>query len=105
MPDTTSQTQPAPVCRHTLATGRRCGSPCLRGEHFCYYHHTNRRLTRARKPRQPSRSAPKIEKPAVAIVSPSQTSKYVLTTVTNLPALAVGILVGMYLATHLTHIF
>jgi hypothetical protein len=29
MPDTNSQTQPSPVCRHILATGHRCGSPCL----------------------------------------------------------------------------
>jgi hypothetical protein len=31
------------VCRHIHASGLRCGSPCLRGEHFCYYHHTSRR--------------------------------------------------------------
>jgi hypothetical protein len=29
-------------CRHIFTEGRRCGSPCLRGEHFCYYHHTAR---------------------------------------------------------------
>jgi hypothetical protein len=32
-------------CRHIHAAGHRCGSPCLRGEHFCYYHHTSRRPT------------------------------------------------------------
>src|SRR5580698_2491702 len=30
-------------CRHIFTGGHRCGSPCLRGEDFCYYHHTNRR--------------------------------------------------------------
>jgi hypothetical protein len=31
------------LCRHIHTSGRRCGSPALRGEHFCYYHHTTRR--------------------------------------------------------------
>jgi hypothetical protein len=31
------------LCRHILTSGRRCGSPALRGESFCYYHHTTRR--------------------------------------------------------------
>lgn len=30
-------------CRHTLPEGRRCGSPALRGERFCYYHHAERK--------------------------------------------------------------
>ena len=30
-------------CRHILADGHRCQSPCLRHEHFCYYHHTSRK--------------------------------------------------------------
>jgi hypothetical protein len=30
-------------CRHIRTTGRRCGSPSLRGEHFCYFHQTTRR--------------------------------------------------------------
>lgn len=29
-------------CRHIHLTGHRCGSPALRGENFCYYHHTTR---------------------------------------------------------------
>jgi len=28
------------LCRHILPAGRRCGSPALRGEQFCYYHHS-----------------------------------------------------------------
>ena len=30
-------------CRHIFADGHRCGSPCLRGEELCYFHHTTRR--------------------------------------------------------------
>src|ERR1700682_2113089 len=30
-------------CRHIFTDGRRCGSPCLRREEVCYYHHTTRR--------------------------------------------------------------
>lgn len=29
-------------CRHIFHDGHRCGSPSLRGEHLCYYHHTTR---------------------------------------------------------------
>jgi hypothetical protein len=29
-------------CRHLFLDGHRCGSPSLRGEEFCYYHHTTR---------------------------------------------------------------
>ena len=39
MPDTTKSFQ----CRHIHTTGRRCGSPSLRGEHLCYFHDTSRR--------------------------------------------------------------
>lgn len=30
-------------CRHVFTDGHRCGSPCLRNEDFCYFHHTSRR--------------------------------------------------------------
>jgi hypothetical protein len=30
-------------CRHIFHDGHRCGSPALREEEFCYYHHTSRR--------------------------------------------------------------
>ena len=40
-------------CRHIFTDGHRCGSPCLRGEDFCYYHHTTRRpATENRRGRQ-----------------------------------------------------
>ena len=34
-------------CRHIFTDGHRCGSPCLRDEDFCYYHHTTRRPKQA----------------------------------------------------------
>jgi hypothetical protein len=47
MQDTTQATTPAEIkryqCRHIFTDGHRCGSPCLRHEEFCYYHHTTRR--------------------------------------------------------------
>jgi len=30
-------------CRHIHSEGRRCGSPSLRGESYCYHHHQTRR--------------------------------------------------------------
>ena len=39
MHDTTKSYQ----CRHIRTNGRRCGTPSLRGEHLCYFHHTSRR--------------------------------------------------------------
>ncbi len=42
-------------CRHIHTEGRRCGSACLRGEEFCYFHHTSRKPVtnpRARRSRQ-----------------------------------------------------
>jgi hypothetical protein len=51
MSDTTKRYQ----CRHIFTDGRRCGSPCLKQEEFCYYHHTTRRPVqnlRARRVRQ-----------------------------------------------------
>ena len=45
-----------PICHHTKTNGEPCGSPTLRGEQFCYYHHPTRRRPRAagRKPRLPA---------------------------------------------------
>jgi hypothetical protein len=40
------------VCRHIKTDGRKCGSPALRGEYYCYYHHPRRlRAARPVKPR------------------------------------------------------
>jgi hypothetical protein len=35
--------EPKYQCRHIFTDGHRCGSPGLRNEKFCYYHHNNRR--------------------------------------------------------------
>jgi len=32
-----------PTCHHLHPTGQHCGSPALRGEQFCFYHHPARR--------------------------------------------------------------
>jgi hypothetical protein len=46
----TDSTQPVTIaptrrylCRHIFTDGHRCGSPALRQEQFCYYHHASRR--------------------------------------------------------------
>src|ERR1035438_10684322 len=39
----TTITQKRYKCRHVHAAGRQCGSPALRNEEFCYFHHTTRR--------------------------------------------------------------
>jgi hypothetical protein len=39
-----------PLCHHQHSAGRRCGSPALRNEQFCYHHHP----TRPPVPRQPA---------------------------------------------------
>ncbi|MDP9051314.1 MAG: hypothetical protein M3O31_11440 [Acidobacteriota bacterium] len=36
-------TQTRNQCRHVHASGNQCGSPALRREHFCYFHHTTRK--------------------------------------------------------------
>lgn len=43
MPDQTPDQPKRYRCRHIFTDGHRCGSPCLRREEFCYYHHTTRR--------------------------------------------------------------
>jgi hypothetical protein len=50
-----------PTCHHLHPTGNRCGSPALRGEQFCFFHHPTRR--------PPSRTLPSrtpFELPAIA---------------------------------------
>jgi hypothetical protein len=32
-----------PTCHHVFPDNHRCGSPALRGERFCYYHHPSRK--------------------------------------------------------------
>jgi hypothetical protein len=40
-------------CRHIFTAGHRCGSPTLRNEHFCYYHHTTRKPAPKNRPAAP----------------------------------------------------
>jgi hypothetical protein len=35
-------TNPRSTCNHLFPNDHRCGSPALRGEAFCYYHHPDR---------------------------------------------------------------
>ena len=44
-------------CRHIFTDGHRCGSPCLRGEELCYYHHTTRKPVTGTRRRRCRRSA------------------------------------------------
>jgi hypothetical protein len=39
-----------PRCQHTFPAGRRCGSPALRNEQFCFYHHPTGRPARRIQP-------------------------------------------------------
>jgi hypothetical protein len=41
--NTQTETPKRYQCRHIFTDGHRCGSPCLRGEDLCYYHHTTRK--------------------------------------------------------------
>jgi len=41
--NTPTETPKRYQCRHIFTDGHRCGSPCLRSENLCYYHHTTRR--------------------------------------------------------------
>jgi hypothetical protein len=48
-----SNTEKRYQCRHIFAGGQRCGSPALRHEPFCYYHHTTRRPAPRNRPAAP----------------------------------------------------
>jgi len=36
------KTIPAPTCHHLFPDDHRCGSPSLRNEAFCFFHHPDR---------------------------------------------------------------
>jgi hypothetical protein len=52
-----------PSCHHLHSTGQRCGSPALRGEQFCFYHHPTRRPPIRTRPAQPGFYIPPITDP------------------------------------------
>ena len=54
---------PSPSCHHIHSTGKRCGSPSLRGEQFCFYHHPTRRPPVRTRPTQPRLDIPAIVDP------------------------------------------
>jgi hypothetical protein len=57
-----------PPCHHLHPTGNRCGSPALRHEQFCFYHHPTRRPPRpaGRKPRLPTFHLPNlVDRPSI----------------------------------------
>ena len=50
-----------PTCSHLQPSGQTCGSPALRHEQLCYYHHPTRRPRAAgRKPRLPAFHLPNL---------------------------------------------
>ncbi len=54
-------TNSAPTCNHLFPDHHRCGSPSLRGQAFCYYHHPDRQPVAdpyARRARRGFRIAP-----------------------------------------------
>lgn len=57
MPEATITQPDRQRCRHIHADGRRCGSPCLRNEPFCYFHHTSRKPISRPEARRSRRSA------------------------------------------------
>jgi hypothetical protein len=57
MKNTTNETPKQYQCRHIFTDGRRCSSPCLRHEEFCYYHHTTRKPVENPRQRRSRRSS------------------------------------------------
>jgi hypothetical protein len=54
-------------CHHTFPTGKSCGSPSLRGEQHCFYHHPTRRAPRRRRTRKAFGLPPLIDAKSVQI--------------------------------------
>ena len=64
-----------PPCHHTFPDGRRCGSPALRGERFCFYHHPTRRPAPRTRPAHPSFYIPPITDPEMLQIALSELSR------------------------------
>jgi hypothetical protein len=42
---------PARLCKHIFENDHRCGSPAMRGENHCFYHHPTRKPALTRRTR------------------------------------------------------
>ena len=68
----TDRNSNTPLCRHIKTNGRRCGSPALRGECFCFYHHPTRRPPVRTRPSHPSFYIPPITDPETLQIALSE---------------------------------
>ena len=51
-------TIPAPTCHYRFPDDHRCGSPSLRGEAFCHFHHPDRTPVASPQGRRPHLTPP-----------------------------------------------
>ena len=58
-------------CTHIFADRHRCGSPALRGQTFCYYHHPSRRPVTARLSWNARRDAVRLARRTFSIPQPT----------------------------------
>ncbi len=59
------------LCNHEFQGGRRCGSPALRDEAFCYYHHPTRKPIRTMQSDRNARRARRKVRQAFALDAPT----------------------------------
>jgi hypothetical protein len=62
----------SPTCHHVHPTGKRCGSPALRGEQFCFYHHPTRRPPTHTRPARTPFDVPAITDPEALQITLSE---------------------------------
>lgn len=67
---------PRKLCTHRFEPGasgpaRMCGSPALRGQKFCYFHHPTRRPVRTPQAGREARRARRIARQSFAIAQPT----------------------------------
>jgi hypothetical protein len=59
------------LCNHEFQGGRRCGSPALHDETFCYYHHPTRKPVRTTQSDRDARRARRKARQAFAFDAPT----------------------------------
>ncbi len=84
-------------CRHVHPSGHRCGSPALRGEPFCYHHHTTRAAAAPRDPFPRSLLIPALEDRATLQLALSKVLDQVANGMLDLPSARV-LLYGLQIA-------